>query len=90
MWLKYLCKRGFCKLKADEQDDKRDDKSRDVFYSAVAEWVILIRLLLGHTEADQRDNRRACVSEIVERVSTYGYRSAYVARKELEAEKYYI
>ena len=44
--LKDLCKRGLCKLKSDEQDDKRDDKSRDVFYSAVSEWVILIRLLL--------------------------------------------
>ena len=44
--------RGFKELEADQNDDERDDQSRDVLGASVAERMLRIRLLAGNLEAD--------------------------------------
>ena len=53
----------------------------------MSEGVILIRLLLGHTEAYERYERRSGIGQVVERIRRYGDSSAYYSRKKLYPKK---
>ena len=53
----------------------------------MTEGVILIGLLTRHTEADQRNDGRARVGEVVEGISHDRDRAADRAREHLDAEK---
>lgn len=78
---------GFAELEADEDDDHGNDESRDVLDSAVSEGVVLVGLLLRHTEADERDDGGACVGQIVEGIRHDGDRTAEQTCKKFNAEK---
>ena len=77
----------FTELKADEDDEHGDDESRDVFDSAVSEGVVLVGLLLRHTEADERNDGRACIGQVVEGVRHNGDCTAEQTCKKFDAEK---
>ena len=77
----------FTELEADEDDEHGNDESRDIFDSAVSEGVVLVGLLLRHTEADERDDGRTRVGQVVEGVRHDGNCTAEKTCKKFNAEK---
>ena len=60
--------RRFQKFRSDENDEHIDDKSADVFQSAVSPRMPFILVLARQSKADQRDHRGSRVGNIVESV----------------------
>ena len=82
-----LFNRALAELKADKDNEHRDDQTRNILDPSVSEGVILIRLLTRHTETDQGDDGRARVGQVVEGVSHDRDRSADRAREHFDAEE---
>ena len=55
-------------FRADENDQHIDNKTRDIFQPAVSQRVFLIHGLGSQTEADERDDGRARVGDVIEGV----------------------
>ena len=63
---------GAHQLKAHHQDQKGNSQRGDIFNSAVAKWVFVIRRTIGGLEAEKRHGRGARVGEVVDRVRRDG------------------
>ena len=74
-------------LKAHQQDDDRDDETRDVLEPPVAERMLGVGLLPGQTKAQQRHDGRARVGQVVKGVRRDGDRARKRPRKQLEREE---
>ena len=59
-------------LKPEENDDERDDDARKILDARVAERVLFIRRLTCHFKADERDNGRAGICEVVDGIGRDG------------------
>ena len=79
--------RGFEKLEADQNDDERDDQSRNVLGTSVAERVLRIRLLAGNLEADNGNQAGQTVRQIVECVRRDGNRPCKQTNDQLERKQ---
>ena len=59
-------------LKPEENDDERDDDARKILDARVAERVLFIRRFTCHFKADERDNGRAGICEVVDGIGRDG------------------
>ena len=59
-------------LKPEENDDKRDDDARKILDARVAKRVLFIRRFTCHFKADERDNGRAGICEVVDGIGRDG------------------
>ena len=74
-------------LQSHDDDQARNKQSGKVFDPPVAKRVGRIGLLPGELEAEQRDDRRAGVGQIVKCIGSVGDRPAGRARKQLERKQ---
>ena len=79
--------RGFEELEADQNDDERDDQSRDVLGASVAERMLRIRLLAGNLEADNGNQAGQTVRQVVECVRRDGNRPCKQTNDQLERKQ---
>lgn len=59
-------------LKPEENDNERDDDARKILDARVAERVLFIRRFTCHFKADERDNGRAGICEVVDGIGRDG------------------
>ena len=59
-------------LKPEENDDERDDDARKILDARVAERVLFIRRFTCHFKADERDDGRAGICEVVDGIGRDG------------------
>ena len=71
--MKDLCKRILEKTKAAIQNQEGNDESSDILDPPVTKRMILVSRFLRHLDADQTDNRRTGIREVVEGICRDGY-----------------
>ena len=79
--------RGLEELKADQHDDERHDKTRDVLGAAVAERMLGVRLAVRDLEANDGNHAGKAVGQVVERIGGNGNRARHQTDGQLEREQ---
>ena len=72
------------------ENDRRNDDRREILDASVAKGMFLIRLSAGELDADDRNDRRQSVGEVVHRVQYDRYRARDQADRRLEACKHEV
>ena len=67
------------------EHDDADERRREIFHAAVAEGVLLVRALAGELGAEDGDDARERVAQIVDRVERDGDGAGHDADERLEA-----
>ena len=85
-----LIDRRFQKFESNDDDDHIDDKAGHVFEPTVTLRVFLIDGLAREPYTDERDDGRACVGDIVERVGDDRHRRRQNTERKFACEQKYI
>ena len=85
-----LFKGGLAQLKSHQQDDDRNGQPGKVFNAPVAKGVVAVRLLPRQAEADEGDDGRTGVGQVIEGVGGDGNGSGNGTRNELADKQQHI
>ena len=78
------------KIEPDGDDDDRHDQPRDIFEPSVPERMFVVGRLVGEFEAEQRDDRRSRVGEIVHRVRAHRDASGQDSDRDLDGAQHEV